>query len=223
MSEVDRSNEISQSLANNMGELSSVGILNKMDVDLSERMKNKDLKLGIFKSSCQSGLETVKDGNVSGYNGMESLQVKHAKEERIVESKLESDILTGGASLVENIKVGLNSVPSIGRILKVDNSLEEPASSRLNISLGSLLSKDDPPTAFLGLAISSGSPDEVKELGKVSATQLQRHRRQILPKPLHASPSTGSDSSKDIHPQIRVARPPVEEGQKSVTASILAT
>ncbi|XP_057828650.2 B3 domain-containing transcription repressor VAL2 isoform X2 [Cryptomeria japonica] len=210
MAEVDRSNEISQSLVNNMGEQSPVGVLNTMDVDLSERIKNKDLKLGIFKSSCQSGLEAVKDVNVSGYNGMELLRGNHAKQEGIVESKLESDILTGAARSVENIKVGLNSVSNIGRILEVDNNLEEPASSRLNISLGSLLSKDDPSTAFLGLAISSGSPDEVKELSKVSAAHPQRQRRQILPKPLHASPSTGSDSSKDMHPQIRVARPPVE-------------
>ncbi|KAH9292771.1 hypothetical protein KI387_042037, partial [Taxus chinensis] len=209
MSQVDRSCDMNQSVPNNIGELSSATGLNRMDEGMSERIKNKDLMLGILKSSCHSSLEVVKDVNVSGYDRMEILQGNHTKEEN-VESMRESDLLAGETTSVENIKVGQNSVPNIVKISKVDNNLEAPASACLDISLGSLLSKDDPSTAFLGLAISSGSLDEGKELGKVSATHPQRQRRQILPKPLHASPSTGSDSSKDMHPQIRVARPPGE-------------
>ncbi|KAH9290284.1 hypothetical protein KI387_034401, partial [Taxus chinensis] len=209
MSQVDRSCDMNQSVPNNIGELSSAAGLNRMDEGMSERIKNKDLMLGILKSSCHSSLEVVKDVNVSGYDRMEILQGNHTKEEN-VESMRESDLLAGETTSVENIKVGQNSVPNIVKISKVDNNLEAPASACLDISLGSLLSKDDPSTAFLGLAISSGSLDEGKELGKVSATHPQRQRRQILPKPLHASPSTGSDSSKDMHPQIRVARPPGE-------------
>lgn len=180
----------------------------KMDEGLSERIKNKDLKLGILEISCRSSaiLEVAKDVNVRSSSRMEFLSGDFAKEEGIADDM--QDLEPASA---ENVKSGLNTAPDILQVSEADNQLEAPASACLNISLGSLVSKDDPSAAVLGLAISSGSPDEAKESTKVSVSHPQRQRqRQLLPKALQASPSTGSESSKDMHPQIRVARPPGE-------------
>lgn len=205
--EIDRSNN-DKSMENNTREQSSASGLNKMDEGLPERIKNKDLKLGILENSCRNSaiLEVTKDVNARSSSRMEFLSGDFAKEEGNAD-----DMQDPEPASAENVKPGLNTAPDILRFSTKDNQLEAPASACLNISLGSLVSKDDPSAAVLGLAISSGSPDEAKESAKVSASHPQRQRqRQLLPKALQASPSTGSESSKDMHPQIRVARPPGE-------------
>ena len=164
----------------------------KMDEGLSERIKNKDLKLGILESSCRSSaiLEVAKDVNVRSSSRMEFLSGDFSKEEGIADDM--QDLEPASA---ENVKSGLNTAPDILQVSEADNQLEAPASACLNISLGSLVSKDDPSTAVLGLAISSGSLDEAKESTKVSVSHPQHQRqRQLLPKALQASPSTGSES-----------------------------
>lgn len=205
--EVDRPN-IDKSMQNNTREQSSASGLSKMDEEIPEKIKNKDLKLGIIESSYRNNaiLEAAKDVTVRGSSRMDFLSGDFAK----VEGNAD-DMQDREPASAENIKPGLTGASDILKVSTVDNQLESPASACLNISLGSLVSKDDPSAAVLGLGISSGSPDEAKESTKISATHPQRQRqRQLLPKALQASPSTGSESSKDMHPQVRVARPPGE-------------
>ncbi|XP_077214243.1 HSI2-like 1 isoform X2 [Tasmannia lanceolata] len=68
--------------------------------------------------------------------------------------------------------------------------------------------------ACLSITLGTSNPgnlSEGREQSKVlSSFQQGQRSRHLLPKPLKTSPSTGSETSKDTLPQIRIARPPGE-------------
>eukprot|EP01018_Ginkgo_biloba_P019513 Gb_31557 [translate_table: standard] len=197
-------------IENNAGERFSASRLNRIDGDAHKGKTSEHLKLDALEDSGESHAisEAVEDVNESESGREGSVQRIFSREEGFIEGLPESRRQTREVYAEQEI------IKSSTEETKVS---EEPTMACFNISLGYSTSKDvnemrnNKCAPTFGLAISSGSPEDTKEENKFPAAYPQHQRqRQILPKPSHASPSTGSDSSKDMHPQIRVARPPGE-------------
>ncbi|CAN6468922.1 unnamed protein product [Victoria cruziana] len=126
-----------------------------------------------------------------------------------------------GASVSEPRSVCFSDMSKIGYSQSLNQNTCEPSitdrktygsltSAYLNISLGT-----SNPGSSVGLSnvpnntkLASSLPDS-REQNRTPLLQGQRSRHPLL-KPASTSPSTGSQPSRDVAPQIRVARPPGE-------------
>lgn len=210
---MDRSNDIGVA-ENNKWEALSASKLNKMDVSVFKRK-------GIYHSEPEDSGESnaipeaVEEMNESESGREEPMQKIFSFEGGHTKGMTNSCLQTGMTSLLENFKCReVNSERENLEVSKVDSKvLEKPATTSSNISLGFSTPKDavevcnNLSSATIGLGISSGSPEQ--NIAPSAYYQYQRQSK-VLPKVSYASPSTGSESSKDMHPQIRIARPPGE-------------
>eukprot|EP01018_Ginkgo_biloba_P004432 Gb_30673 [translate_table: standard] len=217
---VERSSDTNQLTENNGCEQTSGSHLSKMNENVLDKNKHLDLDDHEDSGRSTSIPEIMEDMNDSNSGRTEIEQKNVAMEKGNTESFPDSNLLTGLTHFVVNMKggeehIGLYTLNDSG----ADNdTLGAPAGTCLNISLGSVTpnnaveASNNPATPTLGLPVSSGSPGEETEHTKVAAAPQHQGDHQILLRPPHASPSTGSELSKGILPQKRVARPPTEGG-----------
>ncbi|XP_057814734.1 B3 domain-containing transcription repressor VAL2 isoform X1 [Cryptomeria japonica] len=215
MHEMDKSNDIDIA-ENNMGENFSASRLNKKDDGIPESKGADHLKLNVVEYSGESrGFpEAGESGNEPGYSRKETAQRMFSMEEGQKNVTTDSCLQPAVMGSLENHKCEeINSEQDDYKVLTLDNKvLEFPAMTCLNISIGSLASKDAVQTcndksSVLGLGILSGSSEQ----GIITAANSHHQQQfQVLSRSCNPSPSTCSDSSKDINTQIRFARPPSE-------------
>lgn len=208
MSVMDRSNDIDV-VENNKWEQSSASKLKQMEVAV---LKRKGIYHSELDDSGESNAipEAVEEMNESESGREEPVQNIFSFEGGHTKGMTNSCLQTGMTSLLENFRCReVNSEKENLEVSKVESKvLEKPA-----MTLGFSTPKDavevcnNLSTATIGLGISSGSPEQ-----SITPSAYYQYQRQskIPPKVSYASPSTGSESSKDMHPQIRISRPPGE-------------
>ncbi|KAH9307875.1 hypothetical protein KI387_035786, partial [Taxus chinensis] len=214
--EMDKLNNIDKE-ENNIGEQLSASRLNRKDNGVLESKRVDHLKLNAVDYSGESrGVpEAVEGMNKSGYSSKETVQRIFSMEEGPKNVMTNSCLHSAVTDSLENLNCGeINAEQDDKNVSTLeDKVLELPETACMNISLGSLTSKDAVQTCYktspmaLGLAMSSG----FSEQSILPAAYFQYQQQcQALPKSSNPSPSTGSESSKDINTQIRVARVPGE-------------
>ncbi|XP_042504697.1 B3 domain-containing transcription repressor VAL2-like isoform X2 [Macadamia integrifolia] len=171
------------STADNVGELRSTSVDNKIDADSID--KRRLIQLG----KCMEA-----NGQSSFHHSQ-----KDDTNECLGPIKREQVIPPLG-------ELGSTSFSNLSHaIIKGANDIYNPLSQTcLNITLGA-------PSASTTLALAAPSVVDRRDQSKAPSSFQQGQRsRQLLPKPLKMGPGTGLETNKDMLPQIRVARPPAE-------------
>ncbi|XP_031485333.1 B3 domain-containing protein Os07g0679700-like isoform X2 [Nymphaea colorata] len=196
----ERKNGMSMSQQNDAG-----GIMSSA---LGAKLGSISMKGGYVWQSSRDAQGSLKNCKVSEQTGGMGVSVEKIKREQ-------------GASVAEPGSACFPNMCTIGLSQSLNQDTHESfvtdretygslTSAYLNITLGTSNSASSvrPDNALNKTKLISSS-SEGREQIRTPFSQGQRSRHPLL-KPASTSPSTGSESSKDVAPQIRVARPPGE-------------
>ncbi|XP_043724565.1 B3 domain-containing protein Os07g0679700-like isoform X3 [Telopea speciosissima] len=175
------------SAADNVGELRSTSVDNKIDGDNIDKRRLMQLGKCMEANGQSSFLQSQKDDTNESLGPIKREQVMPPLGEL-------------GSASFSNLSHAIIKRDTMGA-----NDMYNPLSQTcLNITLGA-------PSASTTLALAAPSVVDRRDQSKPPSSFQQGQRsRQLLPKPLKMGPSTGLETNKDMLPQIRVARPPAE-------------
>ncbi|CAN6468088.1 unnamed protein product [Victoria cruziana] len=198
----ERKNGVATSQLNDAGELISPVLDSKVD--------GTSMKRGEYRQSSRDAQGNIRSGKheEQSYNiSMERIKKEQSAVSLVGAGNFSHPTMSSGSSKLVSQKTHKDSVA---------NGYEPSSNTYLNISLGApnsvsavetsnLQNNAKPPLA--GPSFTA----EARQQNRATSSFLHGQRsRHFLVKPANVSPSTGSDSTKDAPPQVRVARPPGE-------------